>query len=253
MQYIKSTVRRTGADLTFTIPFSVDEHPNGLQQPIDNFIEEQTGLSINPAEDGDTYRSKPLVSYITDMLFYSGGSYVNDYEAAGFTTNEISLKNEVILRSFYIMQVYDSVKTSNQTLLHNGYYNGFNFIFNGNDSLYTITEEDEFSDLYIPNWFIESLSGVTTTLYGKISFYNAKTGKLQFFSQKVNPTGDTNMYFEIQLNPNLLTYTVSSPIVSYELTNSEYINKINNTLDSFTNQKPTYPIGNTFLNTGKYL
>lgn len=260
MQYIKTVAKRTGGDLTFTVPLSVDEQLNGLQQPIDEYITRETGLSINPVEDKDTFRYKPDSPYVFDALFYSGGTYDNSYEYAGFTAQEIALKNVVILRSFYIMQVYDSVETSNQTLLHNGYYNGFNFIFNGTDSQYLITEEDEFSDLYIPNWYIESLSGATTTLYGKISFYNAKTGKLQLFSQAysgatdyVVPTGDTDMYFELQLDPTTLEYNIAQPIISHELTNADYIDKINNTLDSFDNQTPTYPTGNTFLNTGQYI
>ena len=161
-----------------------------------------------------------------------------------------------------MMQVYDSVSPENQILLHTGYFNGFTFMVDNPDSTtyYFFLEEDyEFTYLYIPQWFIETLSGQTTTLYGKTSFYNAKTGELQLFSRSTQgignyeqPTTDADMYFRIPLDPTGFTYNLSL-IYSFELQNADYIEKINKTLDSFDNLRPTYPTGDTFLNTGEYI
>jgi hypothetical protein len=266
MQFIKQKIKlKPTVDQNIPIFFSENVESSGLQEDIDNYVEEQTGLSINDVDDGETFRYLPDGSESMRIYWFSGGSYSskdNGYEYAGFTTGETSSRSEVILRSFYIMQVYDSTSTQNQTLLHTGYFNGYNFLnINSGQTLYTFDAEEEYTNLYIPQWFIESVSGQTTTLYGKVSFYNAKTGKLQLFSHGVTPgfvpsrkppTVDEDYYFEIELIPSGLTYNVGT-IWGYELQNTDYIDKINNTVSSFSNQKPTYPTGNTFINTGRYI
>ena len=258
MQYIKTVLKRTGSDLTLDFPVSTDEQLNGLQQPVDEFVSSETGLSINPVDSKDTFRYSPIVDIDLEAWFFSGVTYDTTYEAAGFDTDDIVFSDEVILRSFYLLQVFDTTKTSNQTLLHSGYFTGYNFlpISGSGSTIYQYGNATEFSDLYIPNWYVDTLTGATT-LYGKLSFYNSKTGELQLFSQTsgsyVIPTGDTDMYFEISLSGDSFAYELPNGVIySYELQNADYTEKINNTLDSFDNQKPTYPTGDTFINTGKY-
>jgi hypothetical protein len=232
---------------------------NGLQEDIDDFVAVETGLSINDVEDKETFRYLPESANTLNIFFFSGGTYDDTYEYAGFTSGETTLRDEVILRSFYLMQVYDLVIPEKQTLLHTGYFNGFNFInINNTGTTYTYDSDTEFSNLYIPQWFIETLSGQTTTLYGKISFFNAKTGSLQLFSitpsaSYVEPNTDADLYLEINLNPTGFTYSASTTTYGFELQNIDYVEKINNTLDVFDNEKPTYPTGNTFLNTPEYV
>lgn len=243
------------------IPFSENVDFLGIEDDINDFIAEETGLSINEVDDAETFRYLPEnLTNSLDVYFIDGGSYGDTptYEAAGFTSDEISSRDEVILRSFYLIQVYDSTVAQNQTLLSTGYYNGFNFLReNDSSTLYNYNSDDEFSNIYIPQWFIEAISGVTT-IYGKLSFYNAKKGELQLFSHSnssgsyVQPTTDDDGYFEINLNPDNYSYTVDT-IYGFELGNADYVEKINKSLDSFDNEKPTYPSGNTFLNTGKYV
>lgn len=231
----------------------------GIQDDINDFVAEETGLSINEVDDAETFRYLPSgATNELNIYFLSGGTYYDNYEAAGFTSGETSSLDEVIMRSFYLIQVYDSTSTQNQTLLSSGYYNGFNFIReNDLTTTYNYNSDDEFSNIYLPNWFIEALGSGTTTIYGKVSFYNATTGKLQLFSNSttgiyVEPTVDGDGYFEIELDPDTYSYDVDT-IYSYEMSNAEYVDKINQTLDSFDNTKPTYPSGNTFVNTGKYI
>ena len=61
------------------------------------------------------------------------------------------------------------------------------------------------------------------------------------------------MYFKIQLNPQTFTYENSFNFNVKELNNTNFVNKTNNTLESFNNKKPTYPQATTFLNTGNYI
>ena len=261
MQFIKHKIKfKPRVDQQINISFSENVGLSGLQEDIDKYIEDETGLSVNDRQDAETFRYLPIGTDMLEIYFYNGSTYSNTYTHAGFTNEEIASRDEVIQRSFYLMQVYDSTSTQNQTLLHTGYYNGYNFI-NENDTNteYTYSAEEEFTNLYIPQWFIEQISGQTTTLYGKISFYNAKTGKLQLFSHatvgigaRKEPTTDEDLYFELEFIPSGFTYNVDT-IYGYELQNADYIDKINETIDSFDNQKPTYPTGNTFLNTGQYI
>ena len=256
MQFLKEKLRLVpNRDQNFTISLSSNNDLNGLQQAVNDVIEKETGLSINPADDGEKFRYSPTTGYTLNVYFYSGGSYYNTYEGAGFVSSDISSRSVAILSSFYIMQVYDSTATENQTLLHTGYFNGFNFLnYNSGNTQYADFTNDEFVSLYLPNWFIDSLSGETTTLYAKISFYNAKTGKLDIFYNGVPfvaPTGETQFYFTIALYPTSFNYEMGN-IGALEITNSEYVNKMNNTLASFDNKKPTYPSGTNFNSDGTY-
>ena len=254
--FIPQTTQRINFFLTANNSFT------GLQENIDEFVAEQTGLSINEPDDAERFRYSPISAITMNFYYYSGGFYQvpSTYQDADFTVLQVSGRSEVILRSFYIMQVYDSPNPSNQTLLHTGYFNGFNFLDNNltNTLDYNYFTEEEFADLYISNNFVNFLSG-ETTLYGKLSFYNAKTGELSLFSiysgettTPPAPTKDSNLYFEISFSANTFSYNIDAPVYAYEITNQDYIDKINNTLSSFTNEKPTYPTGNAFLNTGKY-
>lgn len=255
MQLLKQKIKFIpNVDRKIEISFTDSVNFVGLQENINNFVTEEIGISINDVIDAETFRYLPISATTLTLYFYSGNTYDDSYEFAGFTTGETLLNDVVVLRSFYIIQIYDSTTSEKQTLLNSGYFNGYNFIkLNSTGTTYVYDQEEEFTNLYVPQWFIESLSGQTTTIYGKISFYNAKTGKLQLFSiSNSNPTIDSDLYFPISLNPSGFTYTIN-PIIAYEIKNTTYINKINNTITSFDNKKPSYPTGNTFINTGKYI
>jgi len=260
MQLIKEKIlfkSRQTQNIKFFL--TADNSFGGLQENINDFVEEETGLSINNSEDAETYRYSPIGNISLNASFYSGGTYDDTYVQAGFTTGETSTRNEVVLRSFFLLQVYDSTSPENQTLLHSGYFNGFDFLpLNTGNTTYSYNNDEEFADLYLPNFYIDTLTA-TTTMYGKLSFYNAKTGKLDLFSiysastsNPPLPETDGDLYFEISLSADTFAYDVDT-IYAYEIANDDYVDKINNTLTSFTNQKPTYPTGNTFLNTGRYI
>ena len=68
----------------------------------------------------------------------------------------------------------------------------------------------------------------------------------------IEPKVDADLYYEIELVPTGFTYDIIGPIHSYEITNADYVEKVNKTVDSFDKEKPTYPTGSTFVNTGKY-
>jgi len=255
MQFLKEKLRLVpNLDQNIKITLSSNNNLNGLQQSIDDVIEKETGLSINPADDGEKFRYSPLSAYTLTLIFNLSGTTGSSYQLAGFSSSDITSRTEAILRSFYVMQVYDSTVSENQTLLHTGFFNGFNFLnYNTGQTIYSDFISDEFVSLYLPQWFIESLSGESTTLYSKISFYNGKTGKLDIFHGGTGTTATTeaDFYFNILLDPDNFLYQIGN-VIGIEITNSDYIDKMNNTLNSFNIQTPAYPLGTKFNNTGTY-
>lgn len=257
MQLIKGNTRFVGRDVNIKIPLGATSSLNGLQQAVNDYIERETGLSINPVTDGETYRflygddDPKLFSY----EFKDGTDYLPEFTNAGFTIDEIDNLSDVFTNSFFIMQVYDSIVNENQTLLHNSYYNGFSFT--GNTSEFNLDKTDEFMNLYIPEWFLNENTGDTVNVYATFLFYNAKTGKLEIFYNEDNEslTTEEKMYHEIILVPDLLdrNYTLPTGAMNMkELDNSQYTDKINESISSFENEKPQFPAGEQFNADGTY-
>jgi len=233
-------------DINIKIALSPDNTLSGLSEDIDDFVERETGLSINAADDGDTYKYLPTGETTMTFEFYSGGTYSADLYYAGFESSDIGFTNP-IFSSFYLITLFDTRSRSSQQKLHDGFFNGFKFIAQSATTIYNINADNEFSNLYITNDFINTLSG-NTTLYFTLSFFNGKTGEVQlFFNSDKYLTGDTTQnvnYFELELNPTGKTYTWNSSINAKEMTNTGFTETYNETVDKFENQKPLFPTGN---------
>ena len=233
-----------GRDINLKIALSPDNSLSGLQNDIEDFVEIETGLSINSADDGETFRYLPTGATTIKYDFYSGGSYYSNLIAAGFSSEDIGYTRP-ILSSFYLLTLYNNRKITSQLKLNNGFFNGFNFVSNDVSTIYNVDSNNEFSNLYIKNEFINSLSG-ETTLYFTLSFFNGKTGKLHlFFNNDLsgNTTEERN-YFNIILNPIDKTYVWDSNINAREISNSGYSQTYNNSIEKFQLQKPIFPNGN---------
>ena len=231
-------------DINIKIALSPDNILSGLSEDIVNFVEIETGLSINAADDGETYKYLPTGETIMTFEFYSGTTYSADLYSAGFEASEIGF-TDPILSSFYLLTLFDTRSRSSQQKLHDGFFNGFKFIAQSATTIYNIDADNEFSNLYITNDFINTLSG-DTTLYFTLSFFNGKTGAVQLFFNSgltSNTTEDRN-YFSLELNPTGKTYTWSSSINAREITNTGFTKTYNETIDKFENQKPLFPSGN---------
>ena len=260
MRLVKEKIKLKNEDVTLKIELCSNNNLNGLEESINDFVQEEIEQSINSIIDGDKTRFLPdaQVEYIFNFFNSTTSDFTPSLLNAGFTNVDISNREEFVLRSFYIIQLFDSINIENQILIHNGYYNGFNFIFeNGTNSSYLITEDDEFSNFYILNNFINEITGSTTVnLFAKFLFYNAKTGKLQVFFNEDNEnlTTEEKMYFQVTLDLLTKTYTFfpSNILNIKELVNEEFVDKTNDTLSSFVNEKPTFPTGTTFNTDGKY-
>ena len=98
-----------------------------------------------------------------------------------------------------------------------------------------------------------------STLYLRISFYNAKTGKVSVFYNfdNSNYTSPEKMYFKVDFSHENGIYNIDTNsntgnnpnIAAYELgynSNKLYLNKYNKTFDNYNNLQQNYPTGNTF-------
>jgi len=254
MQLIKEKTRFTGRDIKIKIPLDSTNNLGGLQQSINDYIERETGLSINPITDGETFKYKSTTNRSITPYFYNGIGLGNSLEYAGFTPDEINNSNDVVTNSFYILQVYDTIVGENQTLLHNSYHNGYEI--EHISTTFLLKEGNEDSNFYIPEWYInENLNGGEIKFVIKLLFYNAKTGKLQIFynrNKAINTTED-KIYYDGTLFLDDKTYTLETNAMRYnEFENADYANKINESLDSFDNEAPVFPDGKQFNNDGTY-
>ena len=233
-------------DINIKIGISNENSLSGLQNDIETFVTRETGLSINAADDGETFRYLPTGNTTMTFEFYSGATYYTDLYAAGFESSDIGF-TAPILSSFYLLTLFDTRSRTSQQKLHDGFFNGFDFVAESATTIYNITPTTEFSNLYITNDFVNTLTG-NTTLYFTLSFFNGKTGEVQlFFNSDKNATGDTTQnvnYFDLVLNPTGKTYTWSSSINAKEITNTGFTETYNETIDKFENQKSLFPAGN---------
>lgn len=237
---------------------------SGKQDVINNFIYNKENESINDIVDGEKYRYYSSTNYNLRFKFYntSTSEYGYDLRYINFTDSELDSFNKNILNSFFIVEIFDDYKIETQTRLHIGYYSGSLFLFenidnreesidNREESIYTINNNIEFGDYYISNSiFIDN----TQLVYIKYSFYNAKTGKIHLFYNEDNEAIQTEkkLYVLATLSNMTKKYSKSGNVNLKELVDTSYTNKINNTINSIDNKKPTYPDGAIFNIDGTY-
>lgn len=230
-----------GNDLNLTFPLSSKSNLGGLTQDIQDLITDQSNSSINSVTDGEKIRFTP--DGFTGITFWNG-------TITGFTSSEV--KTQAYVNSFFILQIYDTPLSDTQTLLHTSYINGYYFS-TGVTSVFDWTSEFEYADLHISKNYLDGFSGNTDNVYCKTHFYNAKTGKIDPFYD-VYATGDTEsiLYKTLVLNKTNRTYSISGNMHFVKINNSDYVELINDSIESFNVEKPTYPTGNTFNPNGTY-
>jgi hypothetical protein len=223
----------------------------GYQQEIDNLTSFTSIGLINPVTDGEKrkYKRKPSALAILSFLFYNGSTWVSTFEAAGFTQDEYKKNSDNFLNSFFILDFYDTYDINNQTKLFTTYLTK-----KGNTTpTYTISDSNnQLYYMYIPESYISGQTG-TITGYTKFMFYNAKTGKVATFLNQENASSNNanRIFFEIELNHADRTWKyIKSPtqMTAKEIVNnSEYADKVNNTVDTIDILQQNPPSGDTFV------
>lgn len=262
MQLIKEKIRSIGGDVSIKLPLSTTSKSNGLQQEISNFVNSELGLSINPVVDGERIRFLSQSVFSIRTYFRNNSNVLVDNYIGGdiFTNEEVESNSNVKTNSFYIFQIYDSISSANQTLLHNSYINGTDLPTNPNQQdtfkVFSINQGEilESTNFYFPEWWLNQTDSNTITFYFKLLFFDAKKGKLRVFynRDKENVTSEDKLFVEGTLFKNTKKYLLQSQMKFNEFEDSSYTNRINNSLSKFNNELPQFPVGSQFNPDGTY-
>lgn len=245
---MKLKILLSNNDKEINIPIVSRNNPLGYDDNIQNLVDAETNNSINTVTDAEVRRLKINHAYNFNFKFWNGSSFVSTLAPLEGLSASTTVKN-----SFFIIQVYDGFMEETQNKRHTGYFNGYEF--SNLVSSYVIDNTFEFSDLYLPKWYLDSMTGTTTTMYAKFLFFSGKSGKFySFYNANGGDTNQKKLYTTIQVTGSSLNYSYlgGSTLNLYELTNATYDALVNATVPSFPVQKPTYPTGNTFTSGGQY-
>lgn len=275
MSIIRETIKFQNTDLNIKFPLQGSGEFTGYQQEIDNYTVIKSGGLINEPTDGEVKRFKYLNSINNPRLDFhfltNSGAYSRAYYAEGFSYDDISKLSNNYLNSFYIVDIFDTYRSENQTKIATTYLtklydNTQNYDVGDDDnlqialSMYDIDLKSQLYYLNIPSTFINGRTSGSQTVYCRFSFYDAKTGKIVLFSNEPYSSSPSQlrMYVRgiIMFGTNDWYWEHGSENVTslYEMYNSaEYIEKYNKTFDNYENLAQNYPTGNTFnYETGTY-
>lgn len=252
-------IKLTNNNQNIMIPVGGIGNLLGYDDDITSLVEGETVTSINDVSDAETRRILPNTS--ASLIFYFWNKTLNVYQtkiAPNEFTGTTDYNTAAAKNSFYTIQVFDSFKDEVQSKKHTGYFNGFDFAKTSLNSVYNLNADREFSNLYIEQSVLNSITASTGgTFYIKFLFYSAKSGVFYSFSASTGSelTSQENMYRKITIDPLTLRWSLNpaGDLVFREIRNSSYESFINATVQSVTVEKPIYPSGNTFDNTGNYI
>lgn len=235
----------------------------GYQQEIDNLTQVVSIDLINPAIDVEErkFKYKSGIGQTNINFYFSmdgGNTYGSNFKNAGFSSDEINNKSQLMLNSFFILDYYTTYDVNTQLKVFTTYITKL-----GTTPQYVIdsNNKNQFYYWYVPLDYINSqiLLGRTITRgYVKFSFYNAKSGNITLFYNTLYSGFSTSlkMYFPTDLylsDRSFILNPFPNIIAKQMVGNSEYTNKINNTFTNYNNLLQNYPNGSSFdYLTGKY-
>jgi hypothetical protein len=239
----------TGTTMSLNFSLSSSDNLIEYQQEIDRLTQFTTLDLVNPVTDGEERRFKmnpnPNPNITLHFYFYSVPltTYDNDtlnlgFVAAGFTVDEMNEISLNLLNSFFILDYYDTFDINSQTKIFTTYLTkilvlpkvslfGLNNVYIPKYTIGT-SSNNQLYRWYVP---ISYFTGTTMTGYVKLSFFNAKTGKITTFfnNDNINLTTPEYLFFKAQLD------------------RSNIINKVNDTVANKDNLKQNPPSGDTFV------
>jgi hypothetical protein len=242
------------------IPIGGSDDLLGYDDNIATLVNDNANNSVNASSDLEVKRFNSTITtnQLLTYYFWDGTNFITTLPPSEFSANGLTSMSNEVRNSFYVMQVFDTYVESIQKKLHTGYLNGYDFINrsinqSALNSTYLVNNDTEFLDIYISNDFLNNINQSTVDVYVKMFFYSAQSGKFYPFTY-THPSvliDEKGLYLKIILNLTTFKYSIN-PIDFYEIINSQYSQSINNSALSIPIQKPTYPLGNTFTETGNY-
>ena len=257
MSIIKERILFNNQDVNLKINLGAGDSVYGYQLEIDDLTEETKEDLINPVIDYEVQRFSQKTGLVRIFNFLFNGQNSADFTDAGFTTSEIEDSDDVLLNSFFIMDFYDSFNPYTQNKIFTIYNTK---VLNGSTSggvqipAYVVNDNNlnQFYHWFIPKSYLDAQTGNTVTGYIKFSFYNAKTGFLHLFLNRLNAglTTPKKLYFEVELNLDDMTWELvgtfffgSVPIEEILPRSSAYVSRANETFSNFDNLQQQPPTG----------
>lgn len=273
MSLIKEKIRRTNNDIVINFSLSNSNQFTGQQQEIDNLTQFNRLDVVNPPIDGEKLRYSYFSSTKGTLKFYFFNQTGSTYDSSlvnVFSNSEIMQNALNVQNSFYVFEFYDTYKTYEQNKIFTSYLTKIVNIYNGLSSAFSTyilyNNNFQLNKISIPNWFVDEYTGNTITGYTKISFYDAKNGRLvSFFNMdNVNLKTPEKYYVKTIINKTNKTWSFQTQSMNESpfsinlkeipnVLNQRYVEKVNNTVNNFENLKIEHPEGNVFNDvTGDY-
>jgi hypothetical protein len=178
---------------------------------INNFINKTTIKSINPVVDVEktVFRSNTNLSIIPNIIYTTTSNgvttsvYSNTFLNTLFTVEDISNYSEGFIKSFYLLEFYDSDDVANQSLVFDKRLylrpvmtksdtTGYNTIESADTDISFIN-----FNILVPNNLLLNIN----SLYLKVRFYSAKTGLLYLFKNNNNDIfNNESLFSKIELD-----------------------------------------------------
>jgi len=250
MPIIKNEIKFNGnsVNIKFTLDTITKEY--GQQQSINKLIDITSSDLINPVNDSEFYRFNSDDN-LKEISFYFSQDHLLSFESAGFTSIEIQDNDINLASSFFIVDIFDTYKVNVQKKIATSYVTKIiNSSYNKTEPKYILdtNNRNQFFYVFLPQSFIGDL--ITIECYLKFSFYNAKTGKILPLYNYESTNPQLSLFFPININTLTKKWKFNSSsqnVVVWEIVdNPLYVNKVNNTLNSSTNEAQPYPIGTAF-------
>lgn len=221
----------------------------GISDDTNDFVESTKISLVNPTTDAEYIRLVYFGNNFDLIPNFKGAdqTYNNSLTNALFNNIEIKNRVDVITNSYFIFELYDLNDISNQTLLSSNKMDiytrsGYTYnMFDNNDNLlvkipyiYPNKYFLEFSNIYIPNNYIDDLKD--NIVYLKIRFFNSKLG------------GVTDFYIgNATLEPNELDFFIKL-IVDKNNYRYRFDNNDNNILNIYENKNVNLTKLNNVIN-----
>ena len=227
----KYKAKRDFKNKHITIPIYSSINNLESSNRFNDFIQEETNKNINKIVDYDTSiftNNHPILLILSNLI-----PKKNRLPYWGYTEEDVI--SSTGRKSFILLEFYDNYKFSNRNLLFREYINGINY-----------NMEYQFNsgklNLNIPN-------NITSNLYLKCSFFNAKTGKFIQLSPTSNIIKESDIFMTVELNNQDKKYNIKYNNVNImnqildRIDNIQYNDKLNETATISENKKPIYPEG----------
>lgn len=227
----KYKAKRDFKNKHITIPIYSSINNLESSNRFNDFIQEETNKNINKIVDYDTSiftNNHSILLILSDLI--PEEDRLPDW---GYTEEDVI--SSTGRKSFILLEFYDNYKISNRSLLFREYINGINYNmeyqFNSGNLSFNI-----------PN-------NITSNLYLKCSFFNAKTGNFIQLSPASNIIKESDIFMSVELDLTNKKYNIKYNNINIinlildKIDNTQYNDKLNETATISEFKKPNYPDG----------